>query len=198
MPRAENATEDNCKIAKSANKHEIGDKTMRKWKKMIIVLLISLFIIIIVNMFFFRFARVSGVSMLPNFYDGDVLLVNLLDDTLSCGNVVVCKIDKSTYFVKRIIATGGQHVIIDYTDNSVTVDGIILNEPYLLKADDSMLNSDEAEVFEYQVPDGCYFVMGDNRNDSVDSRHDAIGYISSSAIVGKVIFTIPFGQHFVG
>ena len=171
---------------------------MRKWIKLIIVLLISLFIIIVVNMFFFRFARVSGVSMLPNFYDGDVLLVNLFDYTLSCGDVAVCKIDESTYFVKRIIATSGQHVIINYADNSVTVDGKILNEPYLLKADDNMLNPNEAEVFEYQVPDGCYFVMGDNRNDSVDSRHDAIGYISSNAIVGKVIFTIPFGQHFVG
>ena len=96
--------------------------------------------------------------------------------------------------VKRVIATGGQTVDIDYATNSVYVDGERLDEPYIKEA---MLDVSQTDPYRAQthieVPEGSIFVMGDNRNDSDDSRDSRIGCIDEDYVLGKAFFSVfPF------
>ena len=95
------------------------------------------------------------------------------------------------YIVKRVIATQGQNVTIDYDLDTVSVDDVILTEPYLNYAEeDPMLPRDDQAVVHYTVPEGCVFVMGDNRNHSADSRSSKYGMIDQGIIVGKVVLPV--------
>lgn len=132
--------------------------------------------------------------MLPNYCDSDILIVNLLSEKYVPGDVIVCHVSDNLLFVKRIIAKGGQRVNINYAEGTVAVDGIVLDEPYI-NQDDNMVSPDGNTEVEYIVPEGHFFVMGDNRNNSVDSRYSEIGFINHSSIVGKVTIDIPLGQH---
>ena len=139
----------------------------------------------------FRIIVVSGPSMKDTLVDGDCLL--LLDNTFfneyDRGDVVV--ISKQTYdngtpIIKRVVATEGQTVDIDFEKGIVYVDGKALNEPYIK----TPTNRKEGVEFPLTVDDGCLFVMGDNRNDSKDSRSPEIGLIDKHEILGKAIFIL--------
>jgi signal peptidase I len=96
--------------------------------------------------------------------------------------------------VKRIIATGGQTVTLDYEHWRITVDGTVLEEDYILKQTGPMETGDPYrkwdEPYTFTVPEGKLFVMGDNRNGSADSRDSRIGYIDERLVVGKVYFRL--------
>ena len=107
--------------------------------------------------------------------------------------------------VKRIIATGGQTVYIDYDANTITVDGQVLDESYLNYEYDSAYGSDcMADLAyldpqyvnrEFTVPDGCIFVCGDNRNHSSDSRSAALGMVDARYVIGEVLLVfLPFNH----
>ena len=129
--------------------------------------------------------------MYPSIHDKDLLIINQLTGSFAPGDIVVinCK-EKGIgdkYIIKRIIATEGQQVEIDYSSNSVYVDGEKVDEYYI--------NYDQADPLEalaveenavYEVPIGHVFVMGDNRNISLDSRNEKIGMISVCDILGGV------------
>ena len=90
--------------------------------------------------------------------------------------------------VKRVIAVEGETVTIDYDKNEVTVNGEVILEPYInLSESDSMLAETDETTATYIVPNGCLFVMGDNRNHSADSRSWEIGFIPKANVIGKVI-----------
>ena len=113
----------------------------------------------------------------------------------SQGDVVVIHTGKGVfnrdYIVKRVIATQGQSVTIDYDLDEVTVDGVTLSEPYLnFSEEDPMLPRDDRVVVHYTVPEGCAFVMGDNRNHSADSRSDKYGMIDTHMMIGKVVLPV--------
>ena len=138
--------------------------------------------------------RVDGGSMEDTLYNNDRLIVFGMFYEPEQGDIVVCDssaLDK--LIVKRVIAVGGQSVTVDYIAGTVAVDGCIIDEPYLkyhalndVGGFDMSFYDTEKEVYEYQVPEGYVFLMGDNRDHSKDSR--AIGAVSEDEIVGKAIF----------
>ena len=149
-------------------------------------------VILIVFLFCFRIAIVEGSSMYDTLVDGDYILLlnNFLDGDPEYGDIIVAS--KSTYkdgepIIKRVIATEGQVVDIDFVTGEVTVDGVVLNEPYIYSATIQIVNS---QTFPLTVPEGCLFVMGDNRGKSLDSRSTTIGLIDRREVVGTALFLI--------
>ena len=135
-----------------------------------------------------RTVGVIGPSMQNTLVEGDRLIVSKLFYTPKYGDIVVLR--KDTYadypIIKRVIATEGQRVDIDFENGVVYVDGAALEEPYIRE----LTYEPEDFTGEITVPEGCVFVMGDNRNRSTDSRTRTIGCVDTRYIVGKAIFRI--------
>ncbi len=146
--------------------------------------LLSIFLIL--STFVFRIAVVDGRSMETTLIDTDRLLVTDLFYVPQNGDIIVisrgAEIDKP--LVKRVIAVAGQELRIDYEKNSVYVDGVMLDEPYIQgKTIRGTVPESELNGI---VPQGKVFVMGDNREHSTDSRFYSIGLIDMENIIGKV------------
>ena len=142
---------------------------------------------VFVMMFTFvaRIIVVSGPSMENTLWVGDLILVWGLGYTPKQGDVVV--LTQESYqedsIVKRVIATGGQRVDIDYGANAVRVDGELLEEDYIKE---QMFVPGYGEGINHvTVPEGCLFVMGDNRNESADSRYPDIGIVDTRCVIGR-------------
>ena len=152
-------------------------------------------VLLLLNTFVVKLALVDGHSMDLTLHDNQMLLVFRPGYEPAQGDVVVIHTGKTLfsrdYIVKRVIATEGQTVKIDYDMNEVSVDDVLLSEPYLNYAEeDPMLPRDDRAVVRYTVPEGCVFVMGDNRNHSADSRSDKYGMIDEGKIVGRVVLPV--------
>lgn len=144
--------------------------------------LASLVVITLVFTFVFRVVSVDGPSMKPTLQNGDKLLVSAWGYEPKKGDVVVLSgIDGlNKPIVKRIIAVGGDVVDINFTTGVVTVNA--LEEDY----SDELTTQQFDIAFPLTVPEGCVFVLGDNRPDSLDSRSTKVGCIDERSIVGKV------------
>ena len=156
----------------------------------------ALVCILLLFTFVGRGVGVVGSSMVPTLHEGDMMLVRSLGYTPKNGDVVV--LTKRTFMeepiVKRVIATGGQTVSIDYASNTVYVDGVALQEPYI---NEPMLDpsSSTMSITEVEVPEGYLFVMGDNRNASTDSRDVRVGLIDQREVLGQaVMILLPFSD----
>ena len=137
----------------------------------------------------FRVVVVSGPSMNNTLYDGDWLLLlgNVFYTNPQQGDVIVASKDSfenGTPIIKRVIATAGQTVDIDFQNGIVYVDGTAIEEPYIRTATTTF----EGVNFPITVSEDCIFVMGDNRDDSKDSRSPDIGLIDKREILGKALF----------
>lgn len=148
-------------------------------------------VILLVFLLGFRVVVVSGPSMKDTLLDGDYLLLvgNLLYGEPQQGDIIVASKDSfrnGEPIVKRVIATEGQQVDIDFDLGIVYVDGVALEEPYTR----TLTNLQEGIAFPITVEENCVFVMGDNRNDSKDSRSFEIGQIDRREILGKAIILI--------
>lgn len=139
-------------------------------------------------MFLFRLVGVDGTSMVPTLQDRDELIVSRLFYTPKQGDIIVFQTDTfgEDSLVKRIIAKGGQKVNIDFDTGTVYVDGVALDEPYT--AEPTYIR--ESFSGEVTVPEGCLFVMGDNRNGSTDSRSYRVGFVDERCIIGRVLFNL--------
>lgn len=139
--------------------------------------------------FFFRTVGVSGDSMYPTLHNLDRIILSAFDFEPENGDIVVtCQPSESVavedVLVKRIIATGGQTVDIDFDKGIVYVDGVALDEPYINEP-----TRDKEDFFRpVTVPEGYVFVMGDNRNHSTDSRDNRVGLIREEYILGELLF----------
>lgn len=147
--------------------------------------------IMLVFLVLFRMVIVSGSSMYSTLWDGDWLIV--LSGTFyqepEYGDIIVaCKesFNDGEPIIKRVIATEGQKVDIDFKKGIVYVDDKALDEPYTF----TPTNHAEGMQFPLIVDEGCIFAMGDNRNSSRDSRDPAIGLIDQREILGKAIILI--------
>ena len=147
--------------------------------------------IIVVFLLLFRVIVVSGDSMNTTLLDGDILFLvsnNVYREPAQGDIVVISKqtFDNGAPIVKRIIAVEGQIVDIDFENGIVYVDGLPLDEPYV----NTPTNRQEGMAFPMLIEKGCYFVLGDNRNNSRDSRHPDIGLVDSREILGKALLLI--------
>ena len=162
-------------------------KEIMEWVKSILVALV---IVAIVRTFLFTMIRVDGESMLESLQDGDRLAATIIDGKLfgySRGDVVICTYPGADHYcVKRVIGLPGETISIE--KGVVSIDGNPLDEPYL-----TYRGMDSMDA--YQIPEGAYFVMGDNRPISLDSRSVGpveagpwvqIGIPEKGAILGKV------------
>ena len=145
--------------------------------------------VMVLFVFVVRLVGVSGNSMYPTLVDKDymLLLSNFLCDEYEQGDVVVMTVPSfsSEPIVKRVIATEGQEVYIDFENGGVYVDGERLNEPYIFE--DAWKDYADGLSYPAVVPEGCVFVLGDNRNHSTDSRYAPIGMVDTRRIMGKVL-----------
>lgn len=153
----------------------------------------SLVVMVAILSFIFRIATVDGTSMLDTLHDKDKLFILKWQYVPKDGDVVVisngAQYDKP--LVKRVIATEGQTLSIDIDRNTVIVDGNKLDEPYILEP---MWRKGDNTI-PHVIPAGYTFVMGDNRNNSADSRYKEIGLIPNEKIVGKATHIIfPFSR----
>ena len=147
----------------------------------------AVLVITLLFTFVVRLMGVDGHSMVPTLQDGDRLLVlnSMLYDDYKYGDIVVLR--KSSFLsepiVKRVIATEGQTVDIDFSTGSVYVDGVLLKEDYI----NELTFTEEGTEFPLTVPEGSIFVMGDNRNHSNDSRDSRLGTVDSRYVIGKAV-----------
>ena len=162
-------------------------------------ILVIVGVFMLVYVLFFRAVVVVGDSMYDTLVSGDRLLVvsNLVYRQPKQGDIIVASKDSfrnGECIIKRVIATEGQEVDIDFITGTVYVDGVALQEDYIYSA---TLRA-EGMVFPLTVEEGCVFVMGDNRMDSMDSRDPEIGLLDVREILGKAVFLILPGEDHLG
>ena len=170
-----------------------------EWLDVVITAIIA---VVIIFSLVFRVATIDGPSMENTFFTGDKVIISDFLYTPKVGDIVVVSrnIDNSIEtesdepIIKRVIAVEGQTVDIDFISGIVYVDGVALDEPYTKTPTNAKYDID----FPVYVPEGCIFVLGDNRNESLDSRSSTIGtdgMIDVRYVIGKAILRIfPFGS----
>lgn len=156
-------------------------------------LMFAVLFILIIFTFAVRLVGVNGNSMNPTLNNGDWLAVKSVNTTINRGDIVIITQPNSLGkpLVKRVIAKGGDVIDIDFFDHKVMVNGEVLEEPYIAEPTALMGNM----VYPLTVPEGTVFVMGDNRNDSTDSREKYIGFIDEDYILGVAKYRLlPFNK----
>jgi signal peptidase I len=162
-----------------------GSSEVYDWVQCLVAAL--LFCVLLFS-FFVRIIGIVGTSMVPTFDNGDSVVISKLFYTPKQGDVVVLRKEsfQEEPIIKRVIAVEGQTVSIDFDEHIVYVDGEALDEPYIYEPTTESLDFDGMIT----VPENCVFVMGDNRNNSLDSRFSLIGCVDEREIMGKVLFRV--------
>ena len=172
--------------------------------------IISVFAVLLIFTFVCSPVTVDGTSMVPTLQDKDKLIMRMMGYTPKCGDIVIVENDSSHRYengtdgkiidgsgmekrlIKRVIAVGGETVDIDFEAHTVTVDGEQLYESYIYEPTEL-----DPGMFEYPVtvPEGYVFVMGDNRNNSTDSRSPLVGFVKEEDVIGKAVLRFyPFDK----
>lgn len=152
------------------------DGEIWEWIKSI---LIAVILAVIIRFFILEVFLVDGSSMLPTLRDRERLIVNKFQYHFrepQPGDVLIFSFSDERDFIKRVIGVPGDEITVE--DGQVFVNGVPLDEEYIAEGT-------RGQYGPVTVPEGFYFVMGDNRNNSMDSRDPAVGFISSEKIKGK-------------
>jgi len=153
------------------------------------VFLTSIVVVAVIFTFFFKISTVNGDSMRNTLSNGDRLVITAHAVNIKYGDIVIISQpnDYDEVLVKRVIATGGQTVNIDRDTHEVSVDGVVLDEPYIREPTRVL---GDAFTYPVTVPEGYLFVMGDNRNASGDSRYKAVGLIDERYVIGQAVYRV--------
>ncbi len=175
------------------------DSGEKKKKPISLVLqLVLLMILVVIMRNSIGTVLVKGSSMEPNFHHGDLVFINKLATSIGnpdYGDVVICKLDEGSSYeniIKRVIGLPGD-VLVILENEKGTCDlyrnGLKITEPFLRE---EMLSKGNIH-YPFLVPENSYFVMGDNRNESLDSRRESVGAIEKKDLMGKVVLRLyPF------
>ena len=209
--KTENISEETAENTENINEEGTAEKKggssfLNDAAEIVESILLSVFIVLLVFTYLFRLSDVSGPSMEPTLTEKDRVVISPLFYTPEQNDIIIVNSSKlNKLIVKRVVALEGQSVDIDFEKGIVSVDGEPLDEQlYItgengeepeLKADHfvNTLTTYDMGAFEsypVTVPQGCVFVLGDNRNRSKDSKHIELGFVPEEEIVGRVIFRI--------
>lgn len=168
------------------NPNEKSNKNVESAYDIASIVVSAVIVVGIIFTFLFKISTVSGESMENTLYNADRLVISSIVGDVKYGDVVVTSQPNifNKVLIKRVIAVGGQTVWFDEQSKQVVVDGKMLDEPYIKEEMEYTESMDKL----FAVPEGFVFVMGDNRNNSSDSRDEFIGMIDERYIIGKVIY----------
>lgn len=168
----------------------------------------SVFVIMMLFTLAFRICRVDGSSMENTLYNGERILIHSIGYTPRQDDIVVFHLSEKegqSTLVKRVLATGGQQIIINFDTKEILVDGVPYKDAHSILKNQSGAQigrytlfaqyhyDTDTKIFSATVPEGHVFVMGDNRNNSKDSRDSEIGFVDERCVLGKAILRLaPF------
>lgn len=184
-------TERAARGKKPAETLTMGQELYQTLKSLVWIVLVIIFLFT----FVLRITVVDGESMENTLYHGNIVLVRSIAYTPEQGDIVVLTKEsfRDQSIIKRVIAVEGQTVDIDYAASAVYVDGTALDEPYIKEWMQVPIYGDV--VNHLTVPEGCVFVMGDNRNHSSDSRDPSIGVVDVRCVIGQAVLVMfPFSN----
>ena len=152
-----------------------------------IFLIIAVVILFCIFIFCIGFSRVGGDSMSPTLMDGDIVIYNRMNGDYKPGDIVSMRVPSGDYYIKRVIATGGD--VVDLDDGRVLVNGEYLEDDW---GYGETMEESGAVIYPYTVREGNVFVLGDNRTVSMDSR--TFGEVNRRQIKGRIILQIGTGN----
>ena len=182
---------------------EMTDKKKKEKKPMpLFMQAILLVVMVVILRNVMGTVLVKGSSMEPNFNHGDFVFINKLSTAVGSpdyGDVVICKLDEGAGYeniIKRVIGLPGDEIDIVENDDDEDVYDLYVNGEYIEEdfLGEPMMTDGNIE-YPFEVPENSYFVMGDNRNESLDSRRESVGAIHKDDLMGKVVLRLyPFSE----
>lgn len=176
-------TPNSDELERELNREQYKNRYNRTLRSTIVVLITAAALAVLVATLWLPVLQIYGSSMTPTLQEGEIV-VSVKDGDFEQGDVVAFYYGNKL-LVKRCIAGPGSWVDIQ-EDGTIVVDGTALYEPYVTE---KSVGTCDLE-FPYQVPEGKYFLVGDHRATSVDSRHSSVGCIAEDQIVGKIVFRV--------
>lgn len=189
-------------VFEETEKETTGRKKKEKKSMPIALQLVLLVVMVVVLRNVMGTVLVKGSSMEPNFNHGDLVFINKLSTSVGSpdyGDVVICKLEEGSGYeniIKRVIGLPGDEIDIVENEDDEDVYDLYVNGEYIEEdfLGEPMMTDGNIE-YPFEVPENSYFVMGDNRNESLDSRRESVGAIHKDDLMGKVVLRLyPFSD----
>lgn len=189
-------------VFEEREKETTGRKKKEKKSMPIVLQLVLLVVMVVVLRNVMGTVLVKGSSMEPNFNHGDLVFINKLSTSVGSpdyGDVVICKLEEGSGYeniIKRVIGLPGDEIDIVENEDDEDVYDLYVNGEYIEEdfLGEPMMTDGNIE-YPFEVPENSYFVMGDNRNESLDSRRESVGAIHKDDLMGKVVLRLyPFSD----